>query len=148
MKWTGILLCVGACVGTSVAPPRAALDADARERSVEAPGPAHERSLEVQRAREPTRRARQVHEPALATAGATPVERRAHDVLVRHCAQCHAGERPTAVPEALAAFDLDRPDWLAQFDGRRLEMALERLSGKPEVDQDALRALRDRQHPR
>jgi hypothetical protein len=63
-------------------------------------------------------------------------------VLARYCGQCHEGHRPTAVAEALAVFDLDTPDWPQRFDSRRFEVALMRLSGKPEADQATFLAFR------
>ncbi len=68
-----------------------------------------------------------------------------HEVLAHHCGECHASHRPTALPPALAVFDLDRPDWPQHFDASRFEVALARLQDKPEADQALFRAFRDAQ---
>jgi hypothetical protein len=67
-----------------------------------------------------------------------------HDVLAQRCGECHEGSRASAVPEALAVFDLDRSDWPTRFDSqRRFEVALQRLSGAPAADKALLLAFRD-----
>jgi hypothetical protein len=67
-----------------------------------------------------------------------------HDVLAQRCGECHEGSRPSAKPEALAVFDLDRPDWPTRFDSqRRFEVALQRLSGAPAADKALMLAFRD-----
>jgi cytochrome c5 len=77
-------------------------------------------------------------EPALATK-----RRIGHTVLAKNCGECHEGHRSTAVAKALAIFDLDRSDWPARFDNHRFEVALKRLSSKPEADRAAFIAFRD-----
>lgn len=65
-------------------------------------------------------------------------------ILLRRCGACHQGSRPTAVPEALAVFDLDRTDWPQRFDARRFRVALERLGHEPWSDRDAFIAFHGR----
>lgn len=66
----------------------------------------------------------------------------AHDALAEHCGECHEGHRSTN-PKALAAFDLDQPDWPARFTPPRFESALRRLAKKPEPVRAAFAAFRD-----
>lgn len=68
----------------------------------------------------------------------------AHDMLARRCGECHERHRKTAVPKALAAFDLDAADWPARFaDPKRAEAAMRRLAAAPASDTAAFIALRD-----
>jgi cytochrome c553 len=68
----------------------------------------------------------------------------AHQMLVRRCGECHERHRKTAVPKALAAFDLDTVDWPARFaDRKRAEAAMRRLAAAPASDTAAFIALRD-----
>ena len=68
----------------------------------------------------------------------------AHEMLVRRCGECHERHRKTAVPKALAAFDLDTVDWPARFaDRKRAEAAMRRLAAAPASDTAAFIALRD-----
>jgi len=55
-------------------------------------------------------------------------------MLVRRCGQCHQGSRPTALPAALAIFDLDDASWPQRFEAHRFEVALARLGEEPESD--------------
>jgi hypothetical protein len=71
------------------------------------------------------------------------VQQRAHDVMAKHCGECHEAHRATAKPAALAVFDLDRPDWPSRFDAHRFEAGLKRFNGKPDEDTAAFVALRD-----
>lgn len=68
--------------------------------------------------------------------------RAAHDALAEHCGACHEGHRSTN-DKALAAFDLDRPDWPGRFDEHRYEAALRRLAYKPAPARAAFVAFRD-----
>jgi len=65
-------------------------------------------------------------------------------MLVRRCGECHQSSRPTALPAALAIFDLDDAGWPQRFDAHRFEAALGRLGDEPESD----RALFVAFHPR
>ena len=68
----------------------------------------------------------------------------AHEMLARRCGECHERHRKTAVPKALAAFDLDAPEWPARFaDPKRAEAAMRRLAAAPASDTAAFIALRD-----
>ena len=49
-------------------------------------------------------------------------------VLERHCGQCHIGAYPTALPRALAIFDLSETEWAARMSLAQLDSALQRLS--------------------
>jgi len=58
----------------------------------------------------------------------------ARDVLVYHCGRCHRGDLPTAVPGALAVFDLTDDLWYRGLGPERLESALRRLRAKDDLD--------------
>ena len=85
------------------------------------------------------------HEPTVVAASdrREATRRAAHDVLAEHCGECHEGHRATAVPKALAVFDLDQPDWPARFDEHRYQAALMRLAKQPAAARDAFIAFRD-----
>jgi len=51
-------------------------------------------------------------------------------VLEHHCGQCHIRDYPTALPRALAVFDLREPDWSARMSDAQLKSAAWRL-GEP-----------------
>jgi hypothetical protein len=48
-------------------------------------------------------------------------------ILERHCGQCHIREYPTALPGALAVYDLREPNWSARMTDAQLRNALWRL---------------------
>ena len=82
--------------------------------------------------------------PPAAKGDAGAVRTAAHDMLARRCGECHERHRKTAVPKALAAFDLDAADWPARFaDPKRAEAAMRRLAAAPASDTAAFIALRD-----
>lgn len=66
----------------------------------------------------------------------------AHDVLARHCGECHEGHR-SSKPAALAIFDLDLADWPTRFNAHRFQSALGRLSSKPAPASQVFIAFRD-----
>ena len=74
--------------------------------------------------------------PPPAPAPAPPVREAVLAILLRRCGECHQAQRPTAVLEALAAFDLDQPDWPERFDADRFQVALQRLGADPASDRD------------
>jgi hypothetical protein len=49
-------------------------------------------------------------------------------VLERHCGQCHIGAYPSALPRALAVFDLSQTEWSSKMSAAQLKNALARLS--------------------
>jgi hypothetical protein len=51
-------------------------------------------------------------------------------VLERYCGECHVRDNPTALPGALAVFDLREPDWSARMSDAQLRSAAWRL-GEP-----------------
>src|SRR5262245_56088696 len=51
-------------------------------------------------------------------------------ILERHCGRCHIREYPTAVPRALAVFDLREPEWSRRMSDAQLTSAVWRL-GEP-----------------
>jgi hypothetical protein len=51
-------------------------------------------------------------------------------VLEQHCGRCHIRDYPTALPRALAVFDLREPDWSARMSNAQLDSAIWRL-GEP-----------------
>lgn len=67
----------------------------------------------------------------------------AHRVMSVRCGECHESHRATAVPRALAIFDLDQPDWPARFDDHRFAAGLVRFGSAPEPDRQAFVAFRD-----
>lgn len=88
------------------------------------------------------------HAPSAAPQPTRELTSAVHDVLAQHCGQCHEGSRASAVPAALAVFDLDRRDWPARFDSRhRFDVALQRLSGSPGTDKALFVAFRDSRLP-
>jgi hypothetical protein len=63
--------------------------------------------------------------------GAPDVERlreEARVVLEDSCGQCHVGTYQTALPRALAIFDLSEKDWSARMSKAQLESARWRLT--------------------
>lgn len=55
-------------------------------------------------------------------------------VLTRRCGECHQSSQKTALPAALAVFDLDDPNWPERFDARRFTVAAQRLGDTPASD--------------
>jgi hypothetical protein len=58
----------------------------------------------------------------------------ARDVLVYHCGHCHRSDLPTALPGALAVFDLSDDLWYRGLSPEQRESALGRLRAKPDLD--------------
>ncbi|HET9299268.1 MAG TPA: hypothetical protein VFO11_04940 [Candidatus Polarisedimenticolaceae bacterium] len=58
----------------------------------------------------------------------------ARDVLVYHCGRCHRSDLPTALPGALAVFDLTDDLWYRGLGPEQLDSALRRLQSKDDVD--------------
>ena len=58
----------------------------------------------------------------------------ARDVLVYHCGRCHRGDLPTALPGALAVFDLTDDLWYGGLGPEQLESVLQRLRAKDDLD--------------
>lgn len=58
----------------------------------------------------------------------------ARDILVYHCGRCHRSDLPTALPGALAVFDLDDDLWYRGLGPEQLDSALRRLRSKDDVD--------------
>ncbi len=54
---------------------------------------------------------------------------RARLVLERMCGECHIGTLPTALPRALAVYDLMQPEWSAKMNPTQLRDLVERISG-------------------
>lgn len=78
----------------------------------------------------------------VATPAAPAITREAMlNILLRRCGECHQGSRASAVPEALAVFDLDLPDWPRRFDAQRFQVALQRLGDDPASDRAAFIAF-------
>jgi hypothetical protein len=66
-----------------------------------------------------------VHAPAAET-----LRDEARLTLERHCGACHIRDEPTALPRALAVYDLREPDWSARMNDAQLHDAVTRL-GEP-----------------
>jgi hypothetical protein len=58
----------------------------------------------------------------------------ARDVLVHHCGRCHRSDLPTALPGALAVFDLTDDLWYAGLSQEQLDSALRRLRNLEDLD--------------
>lgn len=79
-----------------------------------------------------------------------PLSTMARDALVPACGTCHRSDLPTAVPGALAVFDLTRDDWWLTIRPEQYDGLLSRARGSnsiPEEDKTAIetfvRRLRD-----
>jgi hypothetical protein len=71
--------------------------------------------------------------PAPAPA-ALPLAEAARDVLVYHCGRCHRSDLPTALPGALAVFDLTDAFWYRGLGAEQRESALLRLRSTDDLD--------------
>jgi len=58
----------------------------------------------------------------------------ARDVLVLHCGRCHRSDLDTAIPGALAVFDLTQERWDATLTSEQREGLLRRLRGIADLD--------------
>lgn len=56
------------------------------------------------------------------------------DLLVARCGQCHRSDLPSAVPKALAVFDLTEDLWYARLSGEQTDRLLGRLRGLSDLD--------------
>lgn len=63
----------------------------------------------------------------------------AHAVIEESCGACHRSDLDTAVPEALAVFDLWDPEWLARLDDIQLASVMTRLEDQGALPQDLAR---------
>jgi len=82
-------------------------------------------------------------EPVAANPALIAVRADAHRVMSARCGECHESHRATAVPRALAIFDLDQPGWPDRFDDHRFAAGLIRFGSAPELDRRAFVAFRD-----
>lgn len=82
-------------------------------------------------------------EPPVAGPTLVAIRDDAHRVMSARCGECHESHRATAVPRALAIFDLDHPDWPTRFDDHRFAAGLMRFGSAPEPDRRAFVAFRD-----
>jgi hypothetical protein len=66
----------------------------------------------------------------------------AHAVIEATCGECHRSDLETAVPAALAVFDLWDPEWLVRLDDAALASMMTRLEdqGVAPEDQASVRA--------
>ena len=53
----------------------------------------------------------------------------ARDVLAQYCGECHRGDLPTAVPRALAVFDLLEDPWYGRLAPKQFDGILLRVRG-------------------
>ena len=58
----------------------------------------------------------------------------ARDILVRHCGECHRGDLPTAVPGALAVFDVLEDPWYGRLAPKQFDGVLLRIRGTRAID--------------
>ncbi len=76
-----------------------------------------------------------------------PLREGARAILSQHCGECHDPARATALPGALAIFDVKEPDWASRMTDAQLANALWRLGepippeGRANDVSDAERAL-------
>jgi hypothetical protein len=61
--------------------------------------------------------------PANPWAGST------REILTRHCGKCHQGDLPTAVPAALAVFNLLEDPWYGRLTREQYDGMLMRIRG-------------------
>ena len=59
-----------------------------------------------------------------------PLRDEARTVLETWCGNCHVGSYPSALPKALAVYDLTEPDFAARLSPRQLSSALHRLEAE------------------
>jgi len=79
--------------------------------------------------------------PEAAPAAVNPWLDPAREVLVQHCGQCHRGDLPTALPKALAVFDLTRPVWNEHLVRPQYEGILTRVHESSVIDPDEVAAV-------
>jgi hypothetical protein len=77
---------------------------------------------------------------------AAPVEdlrESARETLGNNCGECHTRGLRTALPRALAVFDLDEPDWSRRMSADQLREAQRRLAEPtaPSLDENARREI-------
>lgn len=58
----------------------------------------------------------------------------AREVLAQHCGKCHRGDLPTAVPGALAVFDLLEDPWYGRLAPKQLDGIVMRIRGTKAID--------------
>ncbi len=75
------------------------------------------------------------------TAAANPWLDPAREVLVQHCGRCHRGDLPTALPKALAIFDLTRPIWNEHLVRPQYEGILTRVHESSAIEADEVAAV-------
>jgi mono/diheme cytochrome c family protein len=75
--------------------------------------------------------------PAPRPAEAAPAEDGAaltRDLLAARCGKCHRSDLPTAVPGALAVFDLTEELWYTRLSPEQTDRLLARLRGLADLD--------------
>jgi len=67
----------------------------------------------------------------------------ARETLGKNCGECHTRGLPTALPRALAVFDLDEPDWSHRMTADQLREAQRRLDEPtaPALDENVRREI-------
>src|SRR5262245_271341 len=63
-------------------------------------------------------------------------------VLERFCGECHIGTLPTALPKAIAVFDLSEMEFATRMTPDRWKSAMDRLVQKKEVSDEDRRRVR------
>jgi len=58
----------------------------------------------------------------------------AREVLAQHCGRCHRGDLPTAVPGALAVFNLLEDPWYGRLAPKQFDGVLLRIRGTSAID--------------
>ena len=74
-----------------------------------------------------------VDEPGVTEARENPFAPAAREVLVQYCGRCHRSELPTAIPGALAVFDLTQDRWYETPSPEQLEKMLGRIRGNDDI---------------
>ena len=57
------------------------------------------------------------------------------EILVQHCGSCHRKDLPTAVPRALAVFDLTRETWFDTIRVDQLDAMMMRIRGTRAIEE-------------
>ena len=103
LLWLGCLACLATGTGERAASPLRS--GGRKEPSQHAPS-----HVETQRT-----------EPKTVRSDGNPWGQPAREVLIQHCGRCHRSDLPTALPRALAVFDLSEDLWFGRMTDRQLE---------------------------
>lgn len=77
---------------------------------------------------------RAVPEPSLPAPPTNPWSDPTRDLLALHCGRCHLGNLSTALPRALAVFDLTEVPWYGRLEAEQFDGILTRLRATGALD--------------